>query len=90
MALIKFSRIKELMDIPKSAETLLSKPEKEIKFSIKLKISDEEIFYFDAFVVYHDVTLGPAKGGIRFSPFVNFDEVRTFAEIMTYISERSD
>ncbi len=84
MALIKFDRMKELMDIPRTAETLLNNPEKEIKFSLNLKMNNEEIICFDAFVVYHNVVLGPAKGGIRFSPYVSFGEVRTFAEIMTY------
>ena len=84
MALIKFDRMKELMDIPRTAEALLTTPEKEIKFSLNLKMTNEDIICFDAFVVYHNVVLGPAKGGIRFSPHVSFGEVKTFAEIMTY------
>jgi len=84
MALIKFKRMKEIMDIPKTAEVLLTHPEKEIKFSLNLKLTSEEIICFDAFVVYHNVVLGPAKGGVRFSPRVSLEETRTFAEIMTY------
>ena len=84
MALVKFERMKELMDIPNTAEILLKNPGKEIKFSLNLKMTNEDIICFDAFVVYHNVVLGPAKGGIRFSPRVSFEEVRTFAEIMTY------
>lgn len=84
MALIKFDRMKEIMDIPATAETLLKTPEKEIKFSLNLKLTKDDIICFDAFVVYHNDVLGPAKGGVRFSPYVSLEETRTFAEIMTY------
>ncbi len=84
MALIGLEKMKHLMDIPKAAETLLNKPEKEIKFSLNLKMSKDEIICFDAFVVYDNVVLGPAKGGIRFSPNASLTETRKLAEIMTY------
>lgn len=84
MALISLDRMKEIMDIPATAETLLNKSEKEIRFSLALKMSKDEIICFDAFVVYHNVALGPAKGGIRFSPGASMDETRKLAEIMTY------
>lgn len=84
MALISLERMKEIMDVPAAAETLLEKSEKEIRFSLNLKMSRDEIICFDAFVVYHNVVLGPAKGGIRFSPTASLDETRKLAEIMTY------
>ena len=84
MALIGLERMKEIMEVPRAAETLLSKPEKEIKFSLNLKMADNDIICFDAFVVYHNVALGPAKGGVRFSPNASLDETRKLAEIMTY------
>jgi len=84
MALISLDRMKEIMDVPATAETLLNKSEKEIKFSLNLKMLRDEIICFDAFVVYHNVVLGPAKGGIRFSPNASLDETRNLAEIMTY------
>ena len=66
MALVNLQRMKSFMEIPDAAETLLTKNEKEIKFSINLKVSPGKIICFDAFVVYHNVVLGPAKGGVRF------------------------
>jgi len=84
MALIPLKRMKELMNFPAAAETLLEKSEKEIKFSLTLKKSKDEIICFDAFVVYHNVVMGPAKGGVRLSLNVSMDETRNLAEIMTY------
>jgi len=84
MALIPLERMKEIMDIPRPAEILLQKSEKEIKFSLNLKTSKDDIICFDAFVVYHNVVMGPAKGGVRFSPGASLEETRKLAEIMTY------
>lgn len=84
MALIGLERMKEIMEVPKAAEILLNKPEKEIKFSLNLKLAKNDIICFDAFVVYHNVVLGPAKGGVRFSPNASLEETRKLAEIMTY------
>jgi len=84
MALISLDRMKEIMDVPSAAGTLLKKSEKEIRFALNLKMSRDEIICFDAFVVYHNVVLGPAKGGIRFSPNASMDETKNLAEIMTY------
>lgn len=84
MALISLDRMKEIMDVPAAAGTLLNKSEKEIRFSLNLKMSRDEIICFDAFVVYHNVVLGPAKGGVRFSPNASLEETRNLAEIMTF------
>ncbi|MCS7180549.1 MAG: hypothetical protein NZ891_04280, partial [bacterium] len=67
MAIVKIEKIKKILDIPFAAEKLLEKNEKEISFSISLKTKDNEIIFCDAYVVYHNVVLGPAKGGIRVS-----------------------
>ncbi len=84
MALISLEKMKQIMDIPRAAEILLNKTEKEIKFSLNLKMAENEIICFDAFVVYHNVVMGPAKGGIRFAPGASLEETRKLAEIMTY------
>ncbi|MCD6407952.1 Glu/Leu/Phe/Val dehydrogenase [bacterium] len=84
MAIISIERMKKFMDIPKAAELLLTRNEKEIKFSISLKLKKEEIIFCEGYVVYHNVVLGPAKGGIRISPEVDIEETKKLATIMTY------
>lgn len=49
-------------------------------FKIKLSSGKE----FDAFRVQHNNKLGPYKGGIRFHPEVNLDEVRALATLMSF------
>ncbi|MCM8807938.1 MAG: Glu/Leu/Phe/Val dehydrogenase [Candidatus Omnitrophica bacterium] len=84
MAIVKLERIKEFINISPAAEMLLEKNEKEISFSVNFKTKDDEIIFCDAFVVYHNVVLGPAKGGIRMDPNVTLEETRRLAKIMTY------
>lgn len=84
MAIVKLERLKNWMDISKAAEMLLEKNEKEIIFSVNFKTKDDEIVFCDAFVVYHNVVLGPAKGGIRMASNVTLEETRRLAKIMTY------
>ncbi len=84
MAIVALEKMKKFIDIPEAAEILLTRSEKEIVFNVNLKTGRDEIIFCDAFVVYHNVALGPAKGGIRISPDVSLDETRTLAQIMTY------
>ena len=84
MAIVSLSRMQELMKIPQAARLLLTKSEKEIAFSVNLKVGKDEIALNDVYVVYHNTVLGPAKGGIRFSTSVTLEETRRLATIMTY------
>ncbi len=57
----------------------LLKAEKEHIFKIELQDGQQ----FDAFRVQHNSQLGPHKGGIRFHPDVDLDEVRALATLMS-------
>ena len=80
---IEFDLLRQYVDIPPAAETLLSKPEKEIHFSLNLKCAPETILEADCYVVYHNTARGPAKGGLRFSKGVTLEETRALAQLMT-------
>ncbi|MCM8803703.1 MAG: Glu/Leu/Phe/Val dehydrogenase [Candidatus Omnitrophica bacterium] len=84
MAIVKLEEIRNFIDISPASEMLLEKNEKEISFSVNFKTKDNEIVFCDAYVVYHNVVLGPAKGGIRMAPNVSLEETRRLAKIMTY------
>jgi glutamate dehydrogenase/leucine dehydrogenase len=47
----------------------------------KIKVGGKE---YDAYRVQHSNKLGPYKGGIRFHPEVNLDEVRALATLMSF------
>lgn len=62
-----------------AAERLLQTDADHI-FTLKLEDGQE----FDAYRVQHKNTLGPYKGGVRFHPEVNLDEVRALATLMSF------
>lgn len=68
---------------PADYETL-KHPERELQVSIPVRMDDGTIRVFEGYRVQHSTTRGPAKGGIRFHPAVNKDEVKALAAWMTF------
>ena len=86
----KFLEIKELFkslvkDNKKVEELfkILEKPQREIKVYLPLKRENGEIEIFEGYRIQHNNFLGPYKGGIRYFPQVDEDEIRTLAFLMT-------
>jgi glutamate dehydrogenase (NAD(P)+) len=63
---------------------VLSSPAREIIVHFPVTMDDGRIEMFTGFRVQHSIARGPAKGGIRYSPEVNLDEVRALASWMTW------
>lgn len=61
----------------------LKYPQRSISVSIPLEMDDGRIKIFEGFRVQHNNYRGPYKGGIRFHPQVNLDEIKTLAALMT-------
>src|SRR3954449_10009169 len=59
-------------------------PHSVLKVSIAVRMDDGSLRTFPGYRVRYDDTLGPAKGGIRFHPRVNVDEVQSLAFWMTF------
>jgi glutamate dehydrogenase len=63
---------------------ILSEPERILKVNIPVKMDDGSIKTFIGYRVQHNDASGPTKGGIRFHPNVNEDEVKALATWMTF------
>lgn len=61
----------------------LSQPALALQVSVPVRMDDGRLEVFTGWRVQYDTTRGPAKGGIRFHPGVNRDEVTTLAFWMT-------
>ncbi len=57
---------------------------REVKVQVPIKLADGRIHCFEGFRVQHNGARGPYKGGIRFHPEVDLDEVRALAELMSW------
>lgn len=63
---------------------VLRYPSREVIVHFPVSMDDGRIEVFTGFRVHHSQARGPAKGGIRYAPNVNLDEVRALASWMTW------
>lgn len=63
---------------------MLASPRREVTVSIPLRRDDGTVEVLTGHRVQHNLSRGPAKGGLRFSPHVDLDEVRALAMWMTW------
>ena len=59
-------------------------PERSLLVSVPVRMDDGHIRVFKGFRVQHSTVRGPAKGGIRYHPDVDLDEVTALAAWMTW------
>lgn len=63
---------------------MLSTPRREMQVAVPLRREDGSTAVYSGYRVQHNFSRGPAKGGLRFSPHVDLDEVRALAMWMTW------
>ncbi|GAB2606915.1 Glu/Leu/Phe/Val dehydrogenase [Kocuria himachalensis] len=72
------------LDYEPGLQALLASPRREMTVSIPLRRDDGSVEVLTGHRVQHNVSRGPAKGGVRYSPQVDLDEVRALAMWMTW------
>jgi glutamate dehydrogenase (NAD(P)+) len=80
----RFDRAAQLLNLDPDLYAVLRVPNRELKVYIPTKMDSGRIQVFEGFRVQHNFARGPAKGGIRYAPDVNIDEVRALAAWMTW------
>jgi glutamate dehydrogenase (NAD(P)+) len=63
---------------------ILRTPDRELTVAIPVQMDDGTMRVFTGHRVQHNFSRGPCKGGVRFAPDVNIDEVRALAAWMTW------
>jgi glutamate dehydrogenase (NAD(P)+) len=63
---------------------ILTRPKRQIIVSCPVQMDNGEIEVFTGYRVQYNITLGPAKGGVRYHPRVSLDEVTALAAWMTW------
>ena len=80
----QFNRAAEFMNLEPDVRRILSEPMNEITVNFPAILDDGRVEMFTAYRVQHNNVLGPFKGGLRFHPEVDIDEVRALATWMTW------
>ncbi|MFN0197943.1 MAG: Glu/Leu/Phe/Val family dehydrogenase [Planctomycetaceae bacterium] len=79
-----FYEAAELMGLTSNMRKLLQTPLREVKVQVAYELDNGEIGTYIGFRVQHDASRGPMKGGLRFHPEVDADEVLSLATLMTW------
>ena len=80
----QFDGAARLLNLDPGIWKILTHPKRQIIVSCPVQMDNGEIEVFTGYRVQYNVTLGPAKGGIRYHPDVNLDEVTALAAWMTW------
>ena len=74
----------ERLELPDDVAAVLRSSYREVQVQVPVRLSDGKVHVFSGYRVQHNGARGPYKGGIRFHPEVDLDEVRALAELMTW------
>ncbi len=80
----EFDGAARLLGLDPGIWKILTHPKRQITVSCPVQMDNGEIEVFTGYRVQYNITLGPAKGGIRYHPDVTLDEVTALAAWMTW------
>ena len=83
-ALEQFDAAADHLGIEADLRAVLRVPHREYTVRFPVKLDDGSVRVFEGFRVQHNVSRGPAKGGLRFHPQTDLDDVRALAMWMTW------
>jgi glutamate dehydrogenase (NAD(P)+) len=72
------------LQLSPSIEKLLVTPLREVQVQVTIERDDGSLATFIGYRIQHDNARGPMKGGLRYHPAVDLDEVRSLASLMTW------
>ena len=82
--LAQLGKVAEVIRLDSNILKILEKPDKILITSFPVEMDNGGIDVFEGYRVQHSHHRGPCKGGIRFAPDVNLDEVKALAALMTW------
>jgi len=80
----EFDLAARILNLDPGIWRILTHPKRQIVVSCPVQMDNGEIEVFTGYRVQYNITLGPAKGGIRYHPDVSLDEVTALSAWMTW------
>ena len=84
MAMKQIDVVAPYLDVDEGILEKLRYPRRELTVHCPVKMDDGSLKVFKGYRVTHNDTRGPAKGGLRYHPGVDLDEVKALAMWMTW------
>jgi glutamate dehydrogenase (NAD(P)+) len=79
-----FNAAADKLGLDEGLREVLRRPDREVTVAIPVVMDNGKLEVFTGYRVQHNFSRGPCKGGIRYDPNVNIDEVRALAAWMTW------
>lgn len=83
-ALKQFDKAASILKLTENQMVMIKEPRKIVEANLPVRMDDGSIKIFKGYRVQHSIARGPAKGGVRFHPDVNLDEIKALAFWMTH------
>ena len=83
-ALEQLDQAARIMNLDPDVHEVFRNPKRTLEVSIPIRLDDGSVKSFTGYRVHHNTSRGPSKGGIRYHPDVNLDEVKALAMWMTW------
>ncbi|MEO1992224.1 MAG: Glu/Leu/Phe/Val dehydrogenase dimerization domain-containing protein [Pirellulales bacterium] len=79
-----FQQAADELDLSETMRSLLLTAKREVQVQLTAEMDSGALSTFIGYRVQHNDARGPLKGGLRYHPEVNLDEVRSLASLMTW------
>jgi len=83
-ALSQLDEAAQIMNLEPGVHQVLRSPKRTLTVSVPTRLDDGSVKVFTGFRVHHSTSRGPSKGGIRYHPAVDMDDVKALAMWMTW------
>src|SRR6266571_2062466 len=80
----RFDAAADVINLPDDARRSLREVKRELTVHFPVRMDDGSVHVFTGWRVQHNISRGPAKGGIRYHPDVDLDLVKALAMLMTW------
>jgi len=84
VALQQYDRAADKLDLGSAVRETLRYPKREVTVHFPVQLDNGTSRVFTGYRVWHNLARGPAKGGIRFHPQSDLEEIRALAMLMTW------
>ena len=85
-ALAQFDGAADRLHLDDGMRAMLRVCKRELSVHFPVQMDDHTVHMYSGYRIQHNLSRGPAKGGLRYSPLVSIDEVRALAMWMTWKS----
>jgi glutamate dehydrogenase (NAD(P)+) len=80
----QLDKVAERLDLDPQIYQHLRHPKRSLIVSVPFQTDAGDLEVFTGYRIQHSMTLGPSKGGIRFHPDVDLEEITALAMLMTW------